>query len=292
MDSFRAAVITSAFQKVSSFHTAHVGLLRQQPEIPASQLPEDAFLELKQEIEDIRAALKEAGLPISLDAADKVAAELNKVIVAGGKATFDRSILLRLDNFARYLINTLPSELRRRCVLIMPAGKAELYQSDEPEFGTQFGAEVATKFRTKGKQEVGEAANCFALGRDTAYVFHLMRTLEVALDAISLCLRVPRPLKPGEKTWGAILGRLKTELDNRENLMFERQWTDMSEGGDKLVFRRIYASLDAIKGAYRDPTMHVESVYTEREARHLFALCKGFMEIVASRLDEKGEPLA
>ena len=51
-------------------------------------------------------------------------------------------------------------------------------------------------------------------------------------------------------------------------------------------------SLIAIKDGCRDDTMHVESTYTEDEANLLFALTKGFMQKVASRLDENGRPFA
>jgi hypothetical protein len=38
--------------------------------------------------------------------------------------------------------------------------------------------------------------------------------------------------------------------------------------------------------------MHVEKTYTEEQANHVFAVVRGFMEKVASRLDENGQPLA
>jgi hypothetical protein len=41
-----------------------------------------------------------------------------------------------------------------------------------------------------------------------------------------------------------------------------------------------------------NPTMHVESKYTDEEAEHIFIAVRGFMKKLASRMDESGQPLA
>ena len=116
-----------------------------------------------------------------------------------------------------------------------------------------------------------------------------MRTVEIAIEAIRLCLQLPAPTKGQHKAWGAVLERLREEIEGRESLTWPRQWNSMA---DKKLFQQLHASLLAIKDAWRDSTMHVESDYNEREASHIFALTKGFMQKVASRLDEDGQPPA
>ena len=71
--------------------------------------------------------------------------------------------------------------------------------------------------------------------------------------------------------------------------MHARQWTSLA---DKKFFEEVYMMLNAIKDGCRDDTMHIESSYEMGGAEHLFALVKGFMQKVASRLDEDGHPLA
>jgi hypothetical protein len=65
-----------------------------------------------------------------------------------------------------------------------------------------FGADVATKFATTAAFEIDEAGKCLAVGRHTAAVFHLMRVMEVGVNAASACLRIPDPVKGSERNWG------------------------------------------------------------------------------------------
>lgn len=62
--------------------------------------------------------------------------------------------------------------------------------------------------------------------------------------------------------------------------------------GDREFFEGIYASLDAVRTAWRNPTMHIENKYTDDEAEHIFVAIKGFMKKLASRMDEGGLPVA
>jgi hypothetical protein len=178
-------------------------------------------------------------------------------------------------------------QFEARTVLVVPASKADFY--DPAKEPLLFGEEVWRKFKRKGRFEIAEAGKCLALSRSTACVFHLMRSVEVVLEAIAICLQLPPPRNKYDKTWGAVLGRYQDELDGREDLLWPRQWNSMK---DKKVFGEIHASLLVIKDNWRDPTMHLESTYDENGALHLWALVKGFMQKVASRLDEDGQPLA
>ena len=60
--------------------------------------------------------------------------------------------------------------------------------------------------------------------------------------------------------------------------------------GDGAIFEGLHASLDAIKNAWRNPTIHVENKYNEEEADHIFGVVMGFMRKLASRCDENGLP--
>ncbi|MFA5955856.1 MAG: hypothetical protein WC811_04715 [Hyphomicrobium sp.] len=179
----------------------------------------------------------------------------------------------------------MPTDLEGPTALIVSPNKIELYAQPAPLFGE----DVDLKFKKKARFEIAEAGKCLALERWTGAVCHLMRTVEVGLEAIRTCLGLPTPTRGQHKAWGAVLKVIKDEIEARESLMHPRQWTDLA---DKKFFDRIHMALVSIKDGCRDDTMHVESVYTEDEAMHLFALTKGFMQKVASRLDEHGVPLA
>lgn len=57
-------------------------------------------------------------------------------------------------------------------------------------------------------------------------------------------------------------------------------------------FQDVWQRLDAVKDAQRNSTLHIERVYTEAEAREVFSTTRSFMQKIASRMDENGEPKA
>jgi hypothetical protein len=177
---------------------------------------------------------------------------------------------------------TLARELTLVTLLSLNAKEQTYFAPKEPIFGS----EVATKFRTQAAFEIDEAGKCLALGRPTAGVFHLMRTLEVCIRAVARCLQIPDPLKPAERNWGFILGAIKDGMD----LRWPTGATRMI--GDGALFEDLHASLEAVRNPWRNGTMHVEKKYTDDEAEHIFIAVKGFMKKLASRCDEDGEPKA
>jgi hypothetical protein len=145
---------------------------------------------------------------------------------------------------------------------------------------------VQAKFQS-ASYEVDESAKCLSLSRYTAAVFHLMRTMEAGLSAMRKCLGLPDSVKPADRNWGKILGYIKAELDKRNAT--GAPWANPE---DRHFFDDVYASLDAVRNVWRNATMHVEIKYNDEEAEHIFAAVRGFMKKIASRMDEKGAPLA
>ncbi len=176
----------------------------------------------------------------------------------------------------------LKDEMSLATVFVLEEAKAQFYEPPNPLFGP----EVETKF-TAATFEIDEAAKCFALSRSTASVFHLMRAMEVGIHAVRACLGIASPAKDWERNWGSILQKIEAEIAAR-NSASPRRWN----GGDKEFFESVYASLDAVRVAWRNTTMHVENKYTDDEAEHIFGAVHGFMRKLASRLDEQGQPLA
>lgn len=131
--------------------------------------------------------------------------------------------------------------------------------------------------------EIDEASKCIALNRTTAAVFHLMRIMELGIKAISRCLGIPDPSKPTEKNWGLMLNKIKTAIDLKNGKLSE---------DDQVFFKDAYASLDAVKNAWRNSTMHIENKYTDEEAEHIFIVVKEFMKKVSLRMDQDGNPQA
>ena len=149
----------------------------------------------------------------------------------------------------------------------------------------QFPADVRAKFPS-AIFEIDEAANCLALERSTACVFHLMRVMEIAVRATAACLGVPDPTKPSEKNWGHMFGAIKAGMQHK--------WPNATDrmSGDGQLFEGLMASLEAVKNPWRNATMHVENTYTVAEADRIRHAVEGLMITMAKRFDEKGDPKA
>lgn len=127
-----------------------------------------------------------------------------------------------------------------------------------------------------------ESAKCLCLGRSTASVFHTMRMLEIAIGAISKRLKIPDPAKV-DRSWGTMLREIKEKID----LTHPVKKRVAGDEGSQL--EQIYASLDAVKNPWRNATMHVESIYTEEEARHIIVCAAVLFEKMAAIFDENGD---
>jgi hypothetical protein len=159
---------------------------------------------------------------------------------------------------------------------------AEYFEPKVPLLGKEF----EDKFATHGIFELDEAGKCLALSRGTAAVFHLMRIMEIGIRAVAKSLGIPDPIKPSDRNWYQIRKRIKEESDAR---LARKAWKDLR---DKEFFASAYVSLDAVRVAWRNPTMHIENKYTPDEAEQVFLAVRGFMKKLASRMDENGQPVA
>jgi hypothetical protein len=99
-------------------------------------------------------------------------------------------------------------------------------------------------------------------------------------------LGIPDPIKVADRNWGAALRLIKTEID--------RRWPNSTHRltGDGQTFDELYGALAGMQNPYRNATMHLDKVYTEEDASHIFEVVRGLMKRVASRCDEDGEPKA
>lgn len=174
----------------------------------------------------------------------------------------------------RELEGRLTDELEARKFLSLSPYEETLFQPVAPPWGIQF----QDKF-PNATYDLDEAGKCLALGRSTAAVFHLMRVLELGLRAVSSTLQGPPILEGNDKNWSSILKNI------RDAKSAKGKWNGMQ------FFNEVYAKLDSVKGAWRNPTMHIEKKYTPEEAQEIFTTVKIFMKQISSRMDEQGLPL-
>jgi len=228
----------------------------------------------------LRNTLVEMGLRGPLASLERLEAKINPV-GSDGLIPFEEAEIGNLTSALVELDGRLVDEMKYHIFLSLSPKERDYFEPKEPIFGLIVDRQFST-----ASFEIDEASKCMALGRYTACGFHLMRCAELALRAFARCLNIPDPTKPAERNWGFILEQsLKPKMDAMTKASVWK--TD-----DKQFFSEIYGSVDAVRSAWRNPTMHVEKIYTEAEAELVFWAMKGFMQKIASRMDEQGLPLA
>lgn len=227
-------------------------------------LSEDLAESLKKPLENLRLTLDAMELPVTLAATERLQAK----IAEGGIGHHE---LFNLCDSIQY---RLQDELGSRFLLSLSRKEADEFSSDG------FGDEVHAKFPSI-TFELVEASKCMALGRYTAAVFHWMRSVEVTLRAVRLCLGATAQPAGMGKSWGTILAELRAMRTGSPPRWPENDY-----------FSAIYASMEAVMHAWRNSTMHIENKYTREEAESIRDCVKALLQRVAGRMDEQGMPRA
>lgn len=193
---------------------------------------------------------------VGLTLSSMYAGQSSEVLTLGKQVTFrERSERIKV------LQDRIQDEMSLLLVMRIPVRQAEFY--DKPEL---FGKAVNAKF--PGIQfDVVEAGNCYATGRSTAVVFHLMRIMEMGVQAFGTKLGVSLA---GEKNWQNILEETDKAI---RALPKSPQRIQMSQSS---------ANLYAVKLAWRNEVMHPNDTYTLEEADNLIRQVKIFMEQLAT----------
>jgi len=161
------------------------------------------------------------------------------------------------------LIDALKAELKSKLFLHVPKDQAEYYESDK-----LVSADLLAKF-PNAAADIKEAGSCYATGRYTACVYHLMRALEFGLKALATAVGV-MPGKLDQAQWGEIITTIGNAIQS------------MAKGkrGDPQVqfWAESAASFFAFKEAWRNATMHVRSTYDEPHAKAIMDAVIRFTE--------------
>ena len=224
------------------------------------------------QLELLKPHLATLGAKITLMAMDEMTAHLE-----GGALLTYEGIKAGLDD----IDTQLRRELSVTTVFVLSPHEQDYFEPKSPLFGKEFEDKYPP-----GAAELDEAAECLALGRPTACVFHLMRLMECGLRAAAACLGAPAPTSGGDRNWGNILRDIRGAMEAKT------KGATWAKSGDKDYFGDVYVFLDAVRVAWRNPTMHVEKTYTEDQSEHVLVAVRGFMMKLASRCDEDGNPKA
>lgn len=198
------------------------------------------------------------------------------ILASTGKLDVTREDALKID-VARelgILKKRVDDELKGRQFLALEPSKSRYYGQRH-----QFGRAVSDSFPSANR-DIEESGNCFALDRRTACVFHLMRVMEVGLRVTADTLKDTRINPKTNPSWDSILKKFRQELEKPLS-MREDEWKT-----DDVFFSGVAATLMAVKDAWRNPTVHVESDYDEEQALDILNAVAAFMRHLAKKLHE------
>jgi len=164
-----------------------------------------------------------------------------------------------------------------RHVEIIPIEKFRYYDAG-------FHYEVTQKF-PEATKEIREAGTCYALGRNTACVFHLMRAVEYGMRELVMALGVQNPIIPLEyQVWNAIIEQIESRADDK----VIAQWRDPAKANARAFFSTIISDLYAFKDDTRNVLMHTRSggVYDAPRALSVMNRAQQFFERLVSKVEE------
>lgn len=166
-----------------------------------------------------------------------------------------------ISSSLKELQERIQQELEDRNLFYVDAENTKYINDGEHSFSPG----ILDKFKD-AVPDLSEAAKCLGMGRNTACVFHLMRSMESAIQEMGRLLNVTitgknnRPL-----VWGVLIGNIDKKVK-------EIQEQDRRESWAAVVALLIY-----VKDCWRNPTMHPRQTYTKDEAREIFLAVRTFM---------------
>jgi hypothetical protein len=211
-------------------------------------------------VSDVRRDCEKLDLRISVACADEF------ILLA------DMLTLGELTRRIKELESTIRREMQVCLFFHVPFRQAQYYQKSMP-FGARVDVRLpATQF------DIAEAGNCYAVGRPTACVFHLMRVMEVGVQKMGELLGVQFAT---EKNWQNILDEVNKAI---KALPPKAQKT--------IALSEIAAHLYNVKVAWRNQVMHPHDKYSMDEAKDLLGHVESFIKALSNLMPvPKGGPI-
>lgn len=163
-------------------------------------------------------------------------------------------------------------ETKRNLFMHVPKEKQRFYTEPHKKFGLD-----VERFPS-AKDEIEEAGKCYAAGRNTACVLHLMRILEGGLSALGKHFGIPY----SHTNWEAIINQIPVKIDEIE----KRSNKPLNWQDDRKFYSEAGVHFKFLKDAYRNYAMHLHESYDEGKAFSLFTHASEFMRHLATKLSE------
>lgn len=161
----------------------------------------------------------------------------------------------RLSWFLNTVNRNVSTQLQFKVVAVFDSKHVKFMKGAEAPFG-----QVVDDACLKAAEEISEAAQCPALQRNTACIFHLMRAMELGVARLAKAIGTG---KPTEKVWVHILADINQCI---QDLPKGAEWDRWSESGTNLYH---------VKQAWRNDTSS-PPIATNRPNRALMRCTHSF----------------
>jgi hypothetical protein len=226
-------------------------------------------------LNEFRDAILPLNVRLTLHYTNRLIEEIKKGFQPDGSCVRDLGGVIHTHAQVVGITNSFGKELEGLTFLMLEDSENELIDAGAQLWDAPFASQFPSAL-----DDLDEAAKCLAFGRSTAAVLHLMRIVEYGLRALHAHLGITVVLEGNERNWGNILRRIKSNIDSRP------------ASGKKDSLQAKYAMLNAVKDAWRNPSMHIGHKHTPEDADRIHGAVKSFMLTLSDVMDENGDPKA
>ena len=190
------------------------------------------------------------------------------------KSTLADCTYMQLAHRLANIYERMHDQLNKRAFFYLPDDRRSFY--DDPRF--EFG-EVSCDVFHECLLDIEEAGKCYAFGRWTATVYHLMRIMEEGLKF--MCAEASKhgiTFPEHNNSWNSWLDPIDKQI--------KKQYKEKTSAwnGVEHIYAELAADLRNVSRAWRNKTMHVGTGYDQEQAGKIYSAVKHFMQDLAEKL--------
>ncbi len=182
----------------------------------------------------------------------------------------------------RALRETLEAEVQQVRIYRYPADKTSFILKWRIAWEVTLGAFPEIK------DEIEAGVDCYAMGHNTACVFHMMRVAEAGLRAVADLVSVTelknknKPIEWG--TWKEVLDAISAKL-----ALVQNATAGPMKDADRAFYNGVDRDIRALQDCYRDKAMHLRDSFNDGEAQSAMIHVRELTERVAVRRANLGD---
>lgn len=219
----------------------------------------------------IASECEELGLVATRDSVRRVIADMEVEKRVNNLGAQDIDLMIQASR------GVFEDESKRCHILFLDSAETKLYNDPLQGFGN------ASSMFPSASYDLEEASKCLVLERGTASVFHLMRVLELATEAVWLSLRAVPQRKSTLRGWGDFRVEIDDYIGGKSQSGYPPDWRQKEP-----FYQEVHADLTSVYRAWRNPTMHMEKTYTTAQARKIMDATRALLADLAQHVDEQG----